>query len=89
MRYSTKVVSSAELVGSFVDPAVFCKLALPHLKSAAGSSATGCSSCLLILAALIRGCNPKLLKPLLKVSSYNPLTSQTFSGLRHVFLLYE
>ncbi|CAH3109869.1 unnamed protein product [Porites lobata] len=61
-----QVVSSAELVGSFVDPAVFCKLALPHLKSAAGSSATGCSSCLLILAALIRGCNPKLLKPLLK-----------------------
>ena len=55
MCYSTKVVSSAELVGSFVDPAVFCKLALPHLKSAAGSSATGCSSCLLILAALIRG----------------------------------
>ena len=89
MFYSTKVVSSAELVGSFVDPAVFCKLALPHLKSAAGSSATGCSSCLLILAALIRGCNPKLLKPLLKVSSYNPLTSQTFLGLRHVSLLYE
>ena len=89
MCYSTKVVSSAELVGSFVDPAVFCKLALPHLKSAAGSSATGCSSCLLILAALIRGCNPKLLKPLLKVSSCNLLTSQTFLGLHHVFLLYE
>lgn len=89
MCYSTKVVSSAELVGSFVDPAVFCKLALPHLKSAAGSSATGCSSCLLILAALIRGCNPELLKPLLKVSSCNPLTSQTFLGLRHVLLLYE
>ena len=89
MCYSTKVVSSAELVGSFVDPAVFCKLALPHLKSAAGSSATGCSSCLLILAALIRGCNPELLKPLLKVSSCNPLTSQTFLRLRHVFLLYE
>ena len=89
MCYSTKVVSSAELVGSFVDPVVFCKLALPHLKSAAGSSATGCSSCLLILAALIRGCNPKLLKPLLKVSSCNPLTSQTFLGLHDVFLLYE
>ena len=89
MCYSTKVVSSAELVGSFVDPAVFCKLALPHLKSAAGSSATGCSSCLLILAALIRGCNPELLKPLLKVSSCNPLTSQRFLGLRHLFFLYE
>ena len=89
MCYSTKVVSSAELVGSFVDPAVFCKLALPHLKSAAGSSATGCSSCLLILAALIRGCNPELLKPLLKVSSCNPLTSQRFLELRHLFLLYE
>lgn len=89
MCYSTKVVSSAELVGSFVDPAVFCKLALPHLKSAAGSSATGCSSCLLILAALIRGCNPELLKPLLKVTSCNPLTSQRFLGLRHLFLLYE
>ena len=89
MCYSTKVVSSAELVGSFVDPAVFCKLALPHLKSAAGSSATGCSSCLLILAALIRGCNPKLLKPLLKVSSCNLPTSQTFLGLRHAFLFHE
>lgn len=89
MCYSAKVVSSAELVGSFVDPAVFCKLALPHLKSAAGSSATGCSSCLLILAALIRGCNPELLKPLLKVSSCNPLTSQRFLELRHLFLLYE
>jgi len=61
-----QVVSSAELAGCFVDPGLFCKLALPHLKSAAGSSATGCSSCLMIVAALLRGCNPQLLKPHLK-----------------------
>lgn len=61
-----QVVSSAELAGCFVDPALFCKLALPHLKSMAGSSATGCSSCLMIIAALLRGCNPRLLKPHLK-----------------------
>lgn len=65
--FIVKVVSSAELAGCFVDPGLFCKLALPHLKSAAGSSATGCSSCLMIVAALLRGCNPQLLKPHLKV----------------------
>jgi len=67
LLFFCKVLSSAEVAGCFVDPALFCKLALPHLKTAAGSSATGCSSCLMIIAALLRGCNPQLLKPHLKV----------------------
>lgn len=62
-------MSSAELAGCFVDPALFCKLVLPHLKTSAGSSTTACSSCLMILAALLRGCNPELIKPHLKVWS--------------------
>ena len=62
-------MSSAELAGCFVDPTLFCKLVLPHLKSSAGSSTTASSSCLMILAALLRGCNPELIKPHLKVWS--------------------
>ena len=61
------------MAGSFVDPAVFCKLALPHLKSSASSSSSGCSSCLMILTGLLRGCNPQLVKPNLKVGTLNLL----------------
>ncbi|XP_068729927.1 dynein axonemal assembly factor 5-like [Montipora capricornis] len=61
-----QVVLISEMAGSFVDPAVFCKLALPHLKSSASSSSSGCSSCLMILTGLLRGCNPQLVKPNLK-----------------------
>ncbi|XP_031556171.1 dynein assembly factor 5, axonemal-like [Actinia tenebrosa] len=62
----SQVIASAELAGSFVDPAVFCKLALPHLKTSATSSSQSCTNCLTILAALIHGCNPELLVPQLQ-----------------------
>ncbi|KAK3735234.1 hypothetical protein QZH41_008428, partial [Actinostola sp. cb2023] len=58
-----QVIASAQLAGSFVDPAVFLKLALPHLKTSASSSPQACTNCLTILAALIHGCNPELLVP--------------------------
>ncbi|XP_074630792.1 dynein axonemal assembly factor 5-like [Acropora palmata] len=61
-----QVVSSAEMAGSFVDPAVFCKLALPHLEASSSGSSSNCSRCLRILAGLLRGSNPQLLKPHLK-----------------------
>lgn len=67
----SQVIASAELAGSFVDPAVFCKLALPHLKTSATSSSQSCTSCLMVLAALIRGSNPELLVPQLQVLSNN------------------
>ena len=63
-----KVVQCAKLAGSFVEPASFCKLTLPHLKTVASSSSSACASCLKILAALIAGCNPQLLAPHLKVN---------------------
>ena len=65
-----QVVSSAEMAGSFVDPAVFCKLALPHLEASSSGSSSNCSRCLRILAGLLRGSNPQLLKPHLKVGCF-------------------
>lgn len=84
-----EVVSSAELAGCFVDPALFCKLVLPHLKSSAGSSTTACSSCLMILAALLRGCNPELIKPHLKdvcgtISLADVCCTEHLSSQRHL-----
>ncbi|EDO43349.1 predicted protein [Nematostella vectensis] len=63
----TMVIKSAELAGSFVEPAVFCKLILPHLKSTASVSTAGLMSCLMVLAALVRGSDPQLLQPQLQV----------------------
>ena len=58
------------MAGSFVDPAVFCKLALPHLEASSSGSSSNCSRCLRILAGLLRGSNPQLLKPHLKVGCF-------------------
>ncbi|XP_057317290.1 dynein axonemal assembly factor 5-like isoform X2 [Hydractinia symbiolongicarpus] len=55
------VVKTAELIGLFVEPAVYCKLILSHLENVSSSSPLSLSSSLAILAAYIRGANYELL----------------------------
>ncbi|KAM9096465.1 dynein assembly factor 5, axonemal [Sarcophilus harrisii] len=58
-------IKSAELIGTFVNPEVFLKLILPALKKSLRPS------CLMVLAAVIRGCSRQSLKPHLNsIASY-------------------
>ena len=66
------MTGSAELVGRYVDPAVYLKLCLPHLKSASTTSPGQCASVLTILVAMIRGTPKAKITPHLKVEfGYN------------------
>lgn len=67
MFFCNQVVASAELIGEFVEPAVYLKLCLPHLKSASTTSTQQTASVLRILAAMIKGTPDVRMKPHLKV----------------------
>lgn len=60
-RVGKEARKSAELVGLYVAPSIYCKLVLPHLQTVSTSSASSCSCAVAVLAALIRGAVPGLL----------------------------
>lgn len=61
------MTASAELVGRYVDPAVYLKLCLPHLTSASTTSPLQCAGVLTILVAMIKGTPKARITPHLKV----------------------
>ncbi len=64
------MLASAEMIGQYVEPAVFLKLSLPHLKSASTTSVQQTASVLKILTALVQGTSEERIKPHLKVKDY-------------------
>eukprot|EP00112_Aurelia_sp_Birch-Aquarium-sp1_P015656 Seg3494.1 transcript_id=Seg3494.1/GoldUCD/mRNA.D3Y31 product="Dynein assembly factor 5 axonemal" protein_id=Seg3494.1/GoldUCD/D3Y31 len=46
---------SAQLIGLFVEPSIYCKLVLPHLEAVSSSSANACTCAVAVLTSLVRG----------------------------------
>lgn len=91
----TQVVKSAEILGFYVSPEVWCKLVLPAVRTSAGCKVGGtdqgstvpvgpvqCTSCLTVLAALVRGARREALQPYLQVSIQKPTGNHAY---RHLY----
>ena len=75
-----QAVKCSELIGFYVSPEVWCSLVLPAVRTSAGCRVSGtnmvspvavgpvqCTSCLTVLAALMRGGKTEQIQPHLQV----------------------
>lgn len=75
-----QAVKCSELIGFYVSPEVWCSLVLPAVRTSAGCRLSGtsmaspvavgpvqCTSCLTVLAALVRGAKKEQIQPHLQV----------------------
>ncbi len=78
-----QAVKSSEIIGFYVSPEVWSRLALPAVRTSAGCRVGGtaqdspvpvgpvqCTSCLAVLAALVRGAKREAVQPYLQVHTH-------------------